>query len=96
MSKTTENIKAAFAGESQARNKYTYFAEVARQEGYHYIDSAHKPCGSTRCYGYPTHCLHPQLLIRLQLVLMCTGLLVNLKYITINFFKFISEFHVSF
>ena len=37
MSKTEENIKAAFAGESQARNKYTYFAEVARQEGYPYI-----------------------------------------------------------
>ena len=37
MSKTTENLKAAFAGESQARNKYTFFAEVARQEGYHYI-----------------------------------------------------------
>ena len=37
MGKTEENIKAAFAGESQARNKYTFFAEVARQEGYHYI-----------------------------------------------------------
>jgi rubrerythrin len=37
MSKTEENIKAAFAGESQARNKYTYFAEKAREEGYHYI-----------------------------------------------------------
>ncbi len=37
MGKTEENIKTAFAGESQARNKYTYFAEVARQEGYHYI-----------------------------------------------------------
>lgn len=37
MSKTIENLKAAFAGESQARNKYTYFAEVARKEGYHYI-----------------------------------------------------------
>ena len=37
MSKTEENLKAAFAGESQARNKYTYFAKVARQEGYHYI-----------------------------------------------------------
>lgn len=37
MSKTEENLKAAFAGESQARNKYTYFAEAARQEGYHYI-----------------------------------------------------------
>lgn len=37
MSKTKENIKAAFAGESQARNKYTFFAEKAREEGYHYI-----------------------------------------------------------
>ena len=37
MSKTEQNIKAAFAGESQARNKYTYFAEKAREEGYHYI-----------------------------------------------------------
>ena len=37
MSKTQENLKAAFAGESQARNKYLYFAKVARKEGYHYI-----------------------------------------------------------
>lgn len=37
MSKTTENLKAAFAGESQARNMYTYFAKVARKENYHYI-----------------------------------------------------------
>jgi rubrerythrin len=37
MSKTEENLKAAFAGESQARNKYTFFAQVAREEGYHYI-----------------------------------------------------------
>ena len=37
MSKTTENLKAAFAGESEARNKYTFFAEVARKEGYRYI-----------------------------------------------------------
>ena len=37
MSKTEENLKAAFAGESQARNKYTYFAKAARKEGYHYI-----------------------------------------------------------
>lgn len=39
MSKTTENLKAAFAGESQARNMYTFFAKVARKEGYHYIAS---------------------------------------------------------
>ena len=37
MGKTQDNLKAAFAGESQARNKYTYFAGVARKEGYHYI-----------------------------------------------------------
>ena len=34
---TEKNLMAAFAGESQARNKYTYFAKVARNEGYHYI-----------------------------------------------------------
>jgi len=37
MSKTEKNLKLAFAGESEARNKYTYFAKVARKEGYHYI-----------------------------------------------------------
>jgi len=37
MSKTAENLHAAFAGESMARNKYTYWANVARKEGYHYI-----------------------------------------------------------
>ncbi len=37
MEKTNENLKAAFSGESQARNKYDYFAKVARKEGYHYI-----------------------------------------------------------
>ncbi|MBD3309867.1 rubrerythrin family protein [Candidatus Woesearchaeota archaeon] len=37
MSKTEDNLKAAFAGESQARNKYSYFASTARKEGYHYI-----------------------------------------------------------
>lgn len=37
MGKTIENAKAAFAGESQARNKYTFFAKVARAEGFHWI-----------------------------------------------------------
>ena len=36
-SKTEKNLQAAFAGESQARNKYTYFASVARKEGYEQI-----------------------------------------------------------
>jgi len=37
MTRTEENLKAAFSGESQARNKYDYFAKVARNEGFHYI-----------------------------------------------------------
>lgn len=36
-SKTERNLWAAFAGESQARNKYTYFASVAKKEGYEQI-----------------------------------------------------------
>ena len=35
--KTEQNLMAAFAGESQARNKYTYFASVAKKEGYEQI-----------------------------------------------------------
>ena len=35
--KTEKNLWAAFAGESQARNKYTYFASVAKREGYEQI-----------------------------------------------------------
>ncbi len=35
--KTEQNLLTAFAGESQARNKYTYFASVARKEGYQQI-----------------------------------------------------------
>ncbi len=37
--KTEKNLMDAFAGESQARNKYTYYAEKARQEGYEQIAS---------------------------------------------------------
>ena len=36
-SQTEKNLIAAFAGESQARNKYTYFASQARKEGYEQI-----------------------------------------------------------
>lgn len=35
--KTEASLKAAFAGESQARNKYTFFASAARKEGYEQI-----------------------------------------------------------
>lgn len=34
---TEKNLVAAFAGESQARNKYTYFASIAKKEGYEQI-----------------------------------------------------------
>ena len=36
-SKTEQNLKTAFAGESQARNKYTYFASKAKKDGYEQI-----------------------------------------------------------
>jgi len=36
-SKTEQNLMAAFAGESQARNKYTYYASKAKKEGYNGI-----------------------------------------------------------
>ena len=36
-SKTEKNLQTAFAGESQARNKYTYYASKARKEGYEQI-----------------------------------------------------------
>lgn len=36
-SKTEENLMAAFAGESQARNKYTYYASKAKKDGYEQI-----------------------------------------------------------
>ncbi len=35
--KTEKNLQTAFAGESQARNKYTYFASVAKKEGFEQI-----------------------------------------------------------
>ena len=38
-SKTEQNLMTAFAGESQARNKYTYFASVAKKEGYEQISA---------------------------------------------------------
>ena len=36
-SKTEQNLQTAFAGESQARNKYTYYASKAKKEGYEQI-----------------------------------------------------------
>lgn len=41
-SQTEKNLLAAFAGESQARNRYTFFASVAKKEGYEQISSIFK------------------------------------------------------
>lgn len=38
-SDTEKNLLKAFAGESQARNRYTYFASVAKKEGYEQISA---------------------------------------------------------
>ncbi len=38
-SKTEQNLRTAFSGESEARNKYTYFASVAKKEGYEQISA---------------------------------------------------------
>ena len=38
-SRTEQNLRDAFAGESQARNRYTYYASVAKKEGYEQIAS---------------------------------------------------------
>ncbi|MCX7905038.1 MAG: rubrerythrin family protein, partial [Caloramator sp.] len=38
-SKTEQNLLKTFAGESRARNKYSFFAEKAKEEGYEFIAS---------------------------------------------------------
>ena len=38
-SKTEQNLQTAFAGESQARNKYTYFSSVAKKAGFEQISA---------------------------------------------------------
>lgn len=46
--KTEKNLQDAFAGESMARNKYTYYASKARKEGYEQIASLLKRLQETR------------------------------------------------
>ncbi len=55
MSKTIENLKAAFAGESQARNKYTYYAKIARKEGYNYIANIFEETAENECRHAKDH-----------------------------------------
>ena len=47
-SKTEMNLLAAFAGESQARNRYTYFASKAKKEGYE--QTGNNPCKKELAY----------------------------------------------
>ena len=44
--KTEKNLLIAFAGESQARNRYTFFASVAKKEGYEQISANFIICSS--------------------------------------------------
>ena len=57
--KTEQNLLTAFAGESQARNKYTYYASQARKQGYEQIaaifeETAHNECAHAKPVSY-TH-----------------------------------------
>ena len=49
MSKTTDNLQAAFAGESQARNRYTYFARRAAEEGFAQIADIFEETANQEC-----------------------------------------------
>jgi rubrerythrin len=48
-SRTARNLLASFAGESQARNRYTYFARRAADEGYHQIASIFEETAGNEC-----------------------------------------------
>ena len=46
-SKTEQNLMTAFAGESQARNKYTYYASQAKKDGYVQISKIFEETANT-------------------------------------------------
>ena len=46
--KTEKNLMEAFAGESMARNKYTYFASVAKKEGYEQLAAIFEETAGSR------------------------------------------------
>ena len=48
-SKTEANLMTAFAGESQARNKYTYYASKAKKDGYVQIAALSMPRSGSSC-----------------------------------------------
>ncbi len=49
---TEKNILTAFAGESQARNRYTYFASKAKKEGYIQISAIFAETADTEHYSF--------------------------------------------
>ena len=61
---TEKNLQAAFAGESQATNKYTYFASVAKKEGFEQIAEIFRKTSANEQYhakmwlGASGHRLH--------------------------------------
>ncbi|MCP3891939.1 MAG: rubrerythrin family protein [Desulfobulbaceae bacterium] len=70
MNKTQDNLKAAFIGESEARNKYTFYADIARKEGYHYIAKIFEETAENEKY----HALE-----EIKLLLPDSSTLANLK-----------------
>ena len=46
--RTEQNLLKAFAGESQARNRYTFFASVAKKEGYEQVAAIFEETGDAR------------------------------------------------
>ena len=59
---TEKNLMAAFAGESEARNKYTYFASKAKKEGYEQIAALFLKTADNEKGGNNLRCV--QILIR--------------------------------
>ena len=51
-SKTEQNLMTAFAGESQARNKYTYFASKAKKDGYEQIAAIFEETANNEKEGF--------------------------------------------
>lgn len=56
--KTEKNLQEAFAGESEARNKYTYFASVAKKEGYEKIAQYFLETAEQEKEHAKLHCKH--------------------------------------
>ena len=49
---TEKNLRMAFSGESEARNKYTFFASKAKKEGYEQIAALFQKTAELRMDGY--------------------------------------------